>query len=95
MRYTRLRSFHLGVEGSPFRDWAYRIMGSYTRHWGTYSSPLVNPEGVAFTMLELTHIPNKLQGWQFTGTLAVDRGNLIGNNVGGMLTIKKTGLLTR
>lgn len=95
MRYTRLRSFHFGVEGIPYSGWAYRIMGSYTRHWGTYSSPLVNPEGVAFTMLELTHIPNKLQGWQFTGTLAVDRGNLIGNNVGGMLTIKKTGLLTR
>ena len=95
MRFTRLRSYHIGAEGSPYAKWAYRIMGTYTRHWGTYSYPLVNPEVVASTMLEITHSIGRLQGWQVTGALAVDCSQLIGHNVGGMITIKKTGLMTK
>ena len=32
-----------------------------------------------------------LQGWDFTGSLAVDRGGMLGKSVGGMFTIRKTG----
>ena len=95
MPYTRIRSFHLGAEGKPCQEWAYRIMGSYTRHWGSFADLLPNPENVTTTMLEVSHTPTKVQGWQFTGTIATDHSNLIGNNVGGMITIRKTGFLTK
>ena len=95
MPYTRIRSFHLGAEGKPHHEWAYRIMGSHTRHWGSFADPLPNPENVTSTMLEVTHTPTKLHGWQFTGAVATDYSALIGNNVGGMITIRKTGFFTR
>lgn len=95
MSSTRIRSFHIGVEGKPYKEWRYRMMGSYTHHWGTYSYPLINPEGVTSTMLEITHIPAKLQGWRFTGTIASDYSTLIGNNIGGMITVGKTGFITK
>lgn len=95
MPNTRIRSFHIGAEGQPSESWAYRIMSSYTHHWGSFTDPLVNPEGVTSVMLELAHTPTKLQGWQFVGAIATDYSNLIGNNVGGMLTIRKTGFLSK
>ena len=95
MPYTRIRSFHIGAEGKPSEAWAYRIMGSHTRHWGSFVEPLINPENVTSGMLEVTHTPSKLQGWQFIGAIATDHSILIGNNIGGMVTITKTGFLTR
>ena len=70
-------------------------MGSYTRHWGSFVDPLVNIEGVSTAMLEVAYKPARIQGWQFIGAIASDYSNLIGNNVGGMLSIRKTGFLAR
>lgn len=95
MPNTRIRSYHIGIEGEPYCGWAYRIMSSYTRHWGSFSDPLPNPEGVTSSMIEITHTPSNLQGWEFTGAIAADQSNLIGNSVGGMITITKTGFLTK
>ena len=95
MRFTRIRAYHIGVEGNPSEGWEYRLLGSYVHHWGTYTTPLVNPEGITSTMLEIAHTPTKFPEWQIVGAVAVDYSNLIGNNVGGMVTIKKKGFLTR
>lgn len=95
MRFTRIRACHIGIEGNPSEGWEYRLLGSYVHHWGTYTTPLVNPEGITSTMLEIAHTPAKSPEWQIVGTIAVDYSNLIGNNVGGMVTLKKNGFLTR
>lgn len=95
MPNTRIRSYHIGILGEPYQGWKYRIMSSYTRHWGSFVDPLVNPEDVTSVMLELSHTLRKLQGWQFTGALAADCGSLIGDNIGGMITIRKSGFLIR
>ena len=95
MPYTRIRSFHVGAEGQPYEEWSYRIMGSYTRHWGSFVDPLVNIEGVSTAMLEVAYKPARIQGWQFIGAIASDYSNLIGTNVGGMISIRKTGFLAR
>lgn len=95
MPYTRIRSYHIGIEGSPLDDWTYRIMGSYTRHWGSFKDLLVNPEGVLSIMSEIAYTPSKLEGWQFKGIIAADDSNLIGNNIGGLITIMKTGLFVK
>ena len=95
MLHTRIQSYHIGFGGQPHKEWVYRVMGSYTRHWGTFSDPLVNIEGVTSTMLEIAYVPNYLQEWEFMGTIGADYSNLIGNNVGCMISIRKTGVLTR
>ena len=95
MPNTRVRSFHIGVNGQPFKTWKYRLMGSYTRHWGSFVDPLVNPEALTSIMLEITHSSSRMKGWQLVGSIAADYSVLIGNNVGGMVTFKKTGFLVK
>ena len=95
MPYTRLRSYHIGTEGKPSKAWEYRIMGSYTHHWGSVTDPLENPSGVTSVLLEIAYTPTRCEDWKFTGAIASDYSQLIGNNTGGMITIKKTGFLTK
>ena len=95
MPNTRVRSYHIGLEGQPYEAWTYRIMGSYTHHWGSIFDPLVTPEGVTSMLLEFIYAPIKYSGWQFVGSLASDNSNLIGNNIGVMITIRKIGSLVK
>ena len=89
MPYTRIRSHHMGLEGSPTPQLGYRFMGSWTKHWGTYDDPLPEPQTQLSLMAELSYTPSRWEGWQFTGAFALDRSQLIGNNTGAMLTIRK------
>jgi hypothetical protein len=95
MPNTRIRSYHIGAEGQPYRSLKYRVIGSYTHHWGSIFDPLVNPEGVTSMMLEITCAPKQCVGWQFVGAIASDSSNLIGHNIGGMITIRKIGSLIK
>jgi len=70
----------------------YRILASWTKHWGSWDDPLPTPLTQLSLMAELNYTPTSWQGWQFTGTFALDRSQLIGNNAGLMFTIRKQGL---
>lgn len=93
MPYTRICSHHIGCEGSPTPQLGYRFMGSWSKHWGSYDDPLPEPQTQLSLMTELSYIPSRWTGWQFTGAFAIDRSQLIGNNLGAMLTIRKQGLI--
>lgn len=95
MPYSRLRSHHLGFNGTPSNQLEYRVMASWTKHWGSYEDPLPEPLTQLSTMGEIVYTPKKLQGWKFTGVLAYDHSRLIGNNFGGMLSICKEGWLSK
>ena len=94
MPYSRIRSHHIGFNGTPSEVVNYRIMASWTKHWGSYEDPMPEPLTQLSTMGEVAYTPKKLKGWRFTGALAYDHSRLIGNNFGGMLTISKEGWLT-
>lgn len=93
MPYTRIRSHHIGFEGFPTAQLGYRFIGSWSRHWGSYDDPLPEPQNQLSLMAELNYIPQQWSGWQFTGAFALDRSQLIGNNTGVMLTIRKQGFI--
>ena len=95
MPYSRLRSHHIGFNGMPSEEFGYRIMASWTKHWGSYEDPLATPLTQLSTMGEIVYTPKKLKGWRFTGAIAYDHSRLIGNNFGGMLSICKEGWLKR
>lgn len=95
MPNTRLRSYHIGLEGAPSVAWAYRILASHTRHWGSIADPLPTSMNVTCILTEGTYSPARLQGWQVTGALAYDHSPLIGNNFGGMITLCKCGILSK
>ena len=94
MPYSRIRSHHLGFNGMPCKQLEYRVMASWTRHWGSYEDPLPEPLSQLSTMAEVDYTPNRLNGWKFTASLAYDHSRLIGNNFGGMLCFCKTGWLS-
>ena len=91
MPYQRIRSHHIGFDGTPCDGINYRIMASHTRHWGSYEDPLPSPLNQLSTMGEVTFTPRKMNGWTFTAAIAYDHSKLIGNNFGAMLTIGKSG----
>ena len=45
------------------------------------------------SLFEVTYAPQQLKGWSFTVSGAMDRGSLLGNNYGGMLVIRKQGII--
>lgn len=92
---NRIIAHHIGAEGSPTKELHYRMLCSYSSNWGTYSIPFDDVKYNTSILTEITYRPEKMQGWGFSAALAVDRGTLLGNNIGGMIKVCKTGLLTK
>ena len=90
---NRLIGHHIGFMGQPLKQLGYRALFSYTRNWGTYFKPLNNIKSNFNALIELTYSPKRLRGFEATLGVGIDRGSLIGNSTGAMITIKKTGIL--
>ena len=91
---NRVIAHHVGLEGQPWQRVGYRALASYTRGWGTYSAPFKNIERNLSLMLEVTYDTPFWSGFSVTVTGALDHGGLLGDNTGGMLTLRKTGLFS-
>ena len=70
-----------------------QLTAKKSRHWGTYDNPLNEIKKQFNSLFEVTYAPQQLKGWSFTVSGAMDRGNLLGNNYGGMLVIRKQGII--
>lgn len=90
---NRVLAHHIGFCGSPCQSLSYRMLLSYSRHWGTYDNPLNEIKKQFNSLFEVTYAPQQLKGWSFTVSGAMDRGSLLGNNYGGMLVIRKQGII--
>lgn len=90
---NRVKGFHLGLNGSPSPEIDYRILVSVVKHWGTYGAPFRTIRRNHNGLLEVTYKPARIDGWSFTLAGAADGGNMLGDSWGGMLTIRKTGLI--
>lgn len=88
---TRIISNHFGFKGEPSKQVAYRVLLSHTRSWGTYENPFPKVKSDFSWLAEVKYHPEKLKGWEASFSLAGDHGSLLGNSLGGMLSISKTG----
>ena len=95
LRSNRLRSNHWAFSGNPSAEWSYRVLMSYTLHWGCYTNPLDEVTKQFSSLYEVSYSPRWCNGWTFTAAAGVDHGRFLGNNVGGMLTIRKEGICIR
>lgn len=93
---NRFYAWHLGVEGAMptcptwLKGLDYRLLTSWQRSLGTYISPFYRPQSNYSLMLEATAFPSGQGMWCHCGVrlgLGVDRGSLLGNNIGMQLTI--------
>jgi hypothetical protein len=89
---TRVEAFHVGVEGELLSWIDYRILLTHSNNWGTYGKPFKDIKNDTSGLVEFTFRPNIPGNWSITTSFAFDKGNLLGNNYGGLLTIKRTGI---
>lgn len=88
---NRFFSHHLGFKGQPSPQTDYRVLLTYTKSWGTYSHPFLDPRENFSWLAEVNYHPASLPGWNASLSLAMDHGSLIGKSFGLMLSISKSG----
>lgn len=91
VRNNRFVAFHLGIDGRPTNQLAYRVLATYQEGLGTYSDPFVEKQHNLSLLLEAAYTLPKQ--WNLKAAAALDMGHVLGNNRGLQLTITKTGLL--
>lgn len=91
---TRIRDWHIGLEGDISVPLSYRVLFTFMEGWGMHHKPFLRKkDGISF-LGELNYTPRRLNGWTFTGSFAGDTGNILGDNSYGFsFSIKKTGKL--
>lgn len=86
---NRVEAFHFGIEGSPLGWLDYRLLFTKSNNWGTYDKPFLKIKENTSGLVELTFKPSFMKKWSITTSFAFDKGELYGNNYGGMITITR------
>ncbi len=95
-RSTRVSDWHLGMEGAFSPQLSYRMLFTVMNSWGRHYTPfLIKRTGSAF-LAECHYTHPRLADWQFTGSVAGDTGNIVGDNgFGFSLKVSKRGILKK
>lgn len=87
---NRFMAFHLGLQGRPAERFGYRVLATYQEGFGTYDAPYSKKHhNVSFMVEGAYDLPH---GWKVTGAYGMDFGHILGHNVGGQITISKSGI---
>ena len=97
---NRFRAHHFGLKGKPMQGLSYRILLSYEQGWGGYYTPFDRKRHETSWLCELSYALPRMGkfesgSWTIGAAFAQDAGNIIGNHVGGQLSIKYNGLFNR
>lgn len=74
---TRIKAWHLGVNGEFTNQTSYLLKASYRKGWGTYHQPLPEKSHSFSTLLQGSYHLNQ---WKFSVACAFDIGNTYGNS---------------
>ena len=85
---SRLKAQHIGLKGSPAKDWKWRLMMTFSRNWGSYGEPFDGIKRQFCSMAEVNYSPTRLRYWDFKLAVAIDRGQYPGNSTGAMMTVR-------
>ena len=89
---NRFVAWHLGINGTPTPRTRYRIMATWQKGWGSYTQPFLEPRKNVSLMAEISYAfptTSPLAGWNMKATVAMDRGEILGDNTGMQLTVSK------
>lgn len=94
--HNRIRAWHIGAEGRIAGPWGWRARVTTLRSFGTPYAPTLRPLDDTSLSLDIRYLlPDAHSaapsGWEFTATLALDRGSLIGPRTGVGLTVSRCG----
>ena len=93
MRFVdnKVRGFHVAVEGEVSRAVDYRAMFSWRQAWGSGYIPRVSKVSDTSAMLEVKWWVPSVAGLSVKGAVAIDRGEIFGNNAGVSVTVAYKG----
>lgn len=87
---NRIAAWHLGLNGNPCDEVAWRMLCTFTSNWGTYDGPFNDVIHECHWLGEATYTPQKFPGWQATLGVGVSHGDILGNTTGVQLTVRKS-----
>ena len=86
---NRFTAWHVGIAGQPTPNLHYRLRASWQEGLGTYDMPYPNPKRNVSIGINTEYNADQLfQGLSIGASFGFDRGELMGNNTGGMLTLR-------
>jgi len=89
---NRFWAWHLGISGDPMPRLHYRLLATWQKGFGTYKDPFINPSDNVSMLAEASYCfaeKTPLKGWRVKCGVGVDRGSLLGDNVGVEFTVGK------
>lgn len=96
---NRFTAWHLGLSGDPAKGLHYRLLATMQKGYGTYDYMYPDPRRNFSLLLETSYrfpVASKLNGWSVKAAVGMDRGKLLGDNMGLQLTVgKNCWLLTK
>ncbi len=90
---TRVRGFHAAAEGCITSRLSYRVMVSYRLSYGDSYAPRLKKVHDTSWMAEGEWQPASVPGMSLKCQIAMDRGDMYGNNTGAMVTLSYRGLI--
>jgi hypothetical protein len=92
-RGNRFKAHHVGVNGlfCKEKSFAYRLMYTYSENWGTYLNPFNEKKYTTSVVADITYTPCK-SPWLFSLSLAFDKSDMVGNNLGAMVSVARTNI---
>ncbi len=86
---NRFVAWHIGIAGQPCKNLHYRLRASWQEGLGTYDRPYCNPKRNVSLGFETNYNASQLcKGLSIGAAFGFDRGELMGDNTGGMLTLR-------
>lgn len=93
MRYknTRIRGFHIGISGNINYPLSYRLLFSHRTAWGTPFIPSTQRQHNTSMMIEGIYTFPDIPHLQIKGQIAFDKGRLLGDNFGALVSLTYNG----
>lgn len=88
--HTRVKAYHLGINGYIAPNWEYKLLLSHRDAWGT---PYVPSLKVYSSFSSMAEVRYQIKSWTIKASLANDSGSLYGDNTAFNFSISKSGNL--
>ena len=81
--------------GTPTEEVSYRLLYTHHKSLGTYLKPTTDPLCANYFMAEVGYKPKWGRGVSLTASLAGNTGDILGNSLGGMFTLRWNGNINK
>jgi hypothetical protein len=93
--HNRIKSHHIGLRGSPTNEINYRVLYTHIKSLGSYTVPIIDPLYANYFLLEVGYAPKRVDGLSLQASLGANTGKLLGNQLGGLLTLRWNGTIRK